>query len=156
MLRLKFLPLMCIKELWVQGFCLKRADSDHYSYPECGLKFLVLKRVPKVLNCLERRPKLLTVCKADVFNLVFISPRPLWINESLETEESAHVHVCPGRAFVTVTGFQKVCDCRSDDADYVCRGKVCLWAPHHQLALSDVALTLLPFLPYEPKPTVGL
>ena len=70
----------------MQGFCLKRADSDHYSYPECGLKFLVLKGVPKVLNCLERRPKLLTVCKADVFNLVFISPRPLWINESLETE----------------------------------------------------------------------
>lgn len=80
-LRLKFLPLMCIKELWMQGFCLKKADSGHYSYPECGLKFLVLKGVPKVLNCLERRPKLLMVCKADVPDLAFISLRPLdqWV-----------------------------------------------------------------------------
>lgn len=147
---------MCIKELWMQGFCLKKADSGHYSYPECGLKFLVLKGVPKVLNCLERRPKLLMVCKADVPDLAFISLRPLLINESLEIEESALEHVCPRRAFVTVTGFQKVYDCRSDDADYVCRGKDCFCAPPSHLALSDVALTPLPFLPYGPKPTVGL
>lgn len=47
-----------------------------------------------MLKYLERRPKLRTVSKAKVLNLVFINPRPLWINESPEIAESARVHEC--------------------------------------------------------------
>ena len=77
----------------MQEFCLKRADSDHYNYPECGLKFLVLKGVPKVLNYLERRPKLLMVCQADVLNLVFIS-RDLCGSMSPLKVKKVHMCVC--------------------------------------------------------------
>ena len=55
------------------------------------MKFAVQKGVPQALNYLERRPELLMVSKAQVLNLVFI--KPVWINESLETEESTSVRV---------------------------------------------------------------
>lgn len=109
--------------------CLKRADSDHYGYPERGLKFLVHKGVPKVLNYLERKPKLLMVSKAEVLNLVFITLRPLWINESLEMEESAHVHLCAqGEALSHILDFKMFMTadqmiCRSEAI------KDCFWVP---------------------------
>ena len=114
----------------MQEFCLKRADSDHYNYPECGLKFLVLKGVPKVLNYLERRPKLLMVCQADVLNLVFIS-RDLCGSMSPLKVKKVHMCVCAqGQPLSPSPAFRRFMT--ADQMMLIMfaeRGKDCFWAP---------------------------
>lgn len=136
--------------------CLKRADSDHYGYPERGLKFLVHKGAPKVLNYLERKPKLLMVSKAEVLNLVFITLRPLWINEPLEMEESVHVHLCAqGEALSHTLDFKRFMTADQMILITFAGARIASGFPLH-VELSETAPAPPPLLPSGARLTMGL